>query len=217
VVKNKIIAMAIVFAVSLFTFASAASADYYSDRDVLYYGMRNSEVTALQKDLKVLGYFNYYPTGYFGGITLNAVKAYQGDNALRVDGIVGPNTAREIKVDRVLQLAKQYQGVPYVWGGVSPSGFDCSGFTHYVLLKNNIIVPRTASAQYNTGIWVQKSQLKPGDLVFFTTYQAGPSHVGFYLGNNKFIHASSGADKVIISDLTNSYYAQHYIGAKRVI
>lgn len=215
---KKLIVLFTVFSIIFFSFANAANADYYSSRVTLKYRMRHSEVVNLQNDLKKLGYFNYHTsTGYFGSITYDAVIKFQKDNRLLVDGIVGKQTAREIKVQKVLQMAKQYMGVPYVWGGVSPSGFDCSGFTHYVLLKNNIIVPRMSKDQYNAGTWVSKSQLKPGDLVFFTTYAPGPSHVGIYLGGNKFIHASSGAGKVVISDLTNSYYSSHYIGAKRVI
>ena len=98
-------------------------------------------------------------------------------------------------------------------GGTSPSGFDCSGFTHYVMLKNGIIIQRTASAQYKEGISVSKSNLKPGDLVFFSTYKAGPSHVGIYVGNNS-LYTYSGAGKVVISNLNTSYYVQHYIGAE---
>jgi len=207
---------AVVLVMSIMMFTSTAFADYYTNYTTLRYGMRSSEVVNLQNDLKSLGYFTYTSTGYFGSITESAVRKYQRNNGLTVDGIVGHNTAREIKVDKVLQMAKSFQGVPYAWGGVSPSGFDCSGFTHYVLLKNGIVIPRMAADQYYTGSWVQKSQLKPGDLVFFTTYKVGPSHVGFYLGNNKFIHASSSKG-VTISDLSSSYYAQRYIGAKRVI
>ena len=214
---KRLIVLVTVFCIVFFGVVGTANADYYSDNITLKYGMRNNEVTNMQKDLKNLGYFSYYPTGYFGSLTYNAVLSFQKDNGLYADGIVGRATSREIKVDRVLQTAKQYAGVPYVWGGVSPSGFDCSGFTHYVLLKNNVTVPRSSSAQYTAGIPVARSQLRPGDLVFFTTYKPGPSHVGIYLGSNKFIHASSGADKVIVSDLTKSYYAQHYIGARRVI
>lgn len=89
--------------------------------------------------------------------------------------------------------------------------------THYVFLKNDIIIPRVSADQYYTGTWVNRNELQIGDMVFFTTYKAGPSHVGIYIGNNKFIHASSGAGKITISDLNNLYYLQHYIGAKRVI
>lgn len=214
---RKLIAMMVVISTALLIFVSNVHADYYSDYVTLRYGMWHDEVSVLQNDLKSLGYFNYYPTGYFGTHTNVSVKSYQSSKGLAVDGIVGRHTARALKIDRILQMAKSYQGVRYSWGGQSPSGFDCSGFVHYVLLKNDIIVPRTAAAQYNSGTWVNKSQLQPGDLVFFSTYKAGPSHVGFYLGGGKFIHASSGAGKIIISELSNSYYAAHYIGAKRVI
>lgn len=198
-------------------FTGTAFADYYSSYTTLYKGANGKEVVNLQNDLKKLGYYNYTSTGYFGDITLNSVIKYQSNNNLYADGVVGHATAKEIKVDKIISQAKQYMGVPYVWGGTSPSGFDCSGFTHYVMLKNDITIPRTTELQYNTGSWVSRSSLKPGDLVFFTTYKQGASHVGIYLGNNQFIHASSGAGKITISDLNNTYYAQHYIGAKRVI
>ncbi len=107
--------------------------------------------------------------------------------------------------------------MPYVWGGASPSGFDCSGFINYVYSKNGINLPRVTSDQYKAGSSVSKANLKPGDLVFFETYKPGPSHVGIYLGNNQFIHASSGSEKVIISSLTSSYYTEHYIGSRRVL
>lgn len=121
------------------------------------------------------------------------------------------------KATAIINTAKSYLGVPYVWGGTSPSGFDCSGFISYVYGKNGITLPRVTSDQYNAGSGVSKANLKPGDLVFFETYKAGPSHVGIYLGNNEFIHASSGSGKVIISSLTSSYYTEHYIGSRRVL
>jgi cell wall-associated NlpC family hydrolase len=126
-------------------------------------------------------------------------------------------SSREHKVEKVLQRAESYIGVPYVWGGVSAHGFDCSGFTHYVLLKNNIIVPRTAAGQYKVGSYVPRNKLIPGDLIFFSTYKRGASHVGIYLGNHKFIQASSGWGHITVSDLRNNYYTNHYLGAKRVI
>lgn len=216
--SKKFLTVIAVFTVVLTVFTSTAFADYYTEGKVLYAGMQSSNVTDLQRDLKTLGYFgSYQPTGYFGAVTQQMVKKYQAQNYLVADGVVGYATARAIKVDRVLQTAKWYIGVPYVWGGTSPSGFDCSGFVHHVMLQNNIIIPRTTELQYEKGTWVDRSQLRPGDLVFFTTYRPGPSHVGIYLGNNQFIQASSGADQIIISDLSNSYYASHYIGAKRVI
>lgn len=198
--------------------SNVAFADYYTGRMTLKYASRGVEVQNLQNDLKDLGYFNFYTTTqYFGAVTKDAVTSYQRAKGLSADGIVGAVTARTLKADTIIKTAKKYAGVPYVWGGVSPSGFDCSGFTHYVFLQNDITIPRVSKDQYNAGVWVNKSALKPSDLVFFTTYEPGPSHVGIYLGNNQFIHASSGAGKITISDLNNVYYSQHYIGAKRVI
>lgn len=117
----------------------------------------------------------------------------------------------------VINTAKQYMGVPYVWGGETPTGFDCSGFTQYVLKQNGIKIPRTAAEQYQSGVSIMKSNLKTGDLVFFTTYKPGASHVGFYMGDGKFIHASSGAKQVTISSLDEAYYTEKYIGARRYI
>lgn len=128
----------------------------------------------------------------------------------------GTSTASSSKANAVISTAKSLIGVPYVWGGQAPSGFDCSGFTQYVLKKHGISVPRTAAEQYTTGTSVSKSNLRVGDLVFFTTYKAGASHLGFYLGNGNFIHASSSKG-VTISSLSSSYYSSHYIGARRVI
>ncbi len=120
------------------------------------------------------------------------------------------------KAAAIISTAKNYIGVPYVWGGTTPNGFDCSGYTKYVFAKHGISLPRTAAEQYNVGSYVSKANLKAGDLVFFTTYKAGPSHLGIYIGNGSFIHASSSKG-VIISSLSNSYFAERYIGAKRVI
>lgn len=204
----------------MFMFATVgvvAKADYYSSYMLLNYIMHNLEVKNLQNDLKSLGYFNKTPTSYFGYFTKQAVKNYQHANGLSTDGIVGHGTAREIKVDKVLALAKSYQGVPYVWGGTTPAGFDCSGFVQYTFYKNKINIPRTTESLFTIGKKVIKSCLKQGDLVFFTTYRPGPSHVGIYMGNKQFIQCSSGAGKIVISSLNNSYFASHYIGSRRVI
>ncbi|TCL39138.1 cell wall-associated NlpC family hydrolase [Anaerospora hongkongensis] len=117
----------------------------------------------------------------------------------------------------LIATAKKYMGVPYVWGGTTTAGFDCSGFTQYVMKQNGITIPRTAAEQFATGTPVDKSQLRVGDLVFFTTYKEGASHVGFYMGDGNFIHASSANEQVTISDLSDTYYVEHYIGARRYI
>ena len=215
--KKKMLGLFTAALLSVCFFSNTVFADYYTEQVTLKSGMSGVNVTELQKDLRDLGYFHYNTTGYFGNLTRQAVINYQRDNYLFADGIVGKATSREIKTDKVVQTAKSYMGVPYVWGGTSPSGFDCSGFTHYAMLQNGIVIPRVSSSQYEVGLWISKSNLKPGDLVFFSTYKPGPSHVGIYLGNGQFIHASSGAKKVVISDLNKDYYRQRYIGARRVI
>ena len=126
-------------------------------------------------------------------------------------------TATSSKAKAIISTAKSFLGVPYVWGGQSPSGFDCSGYIQYVFGKHGVTLPRTAAEQFNVGTSVSKSNLIPGDLVYFTTYKEGPSHVGIFLGNGQIIHASSGKEEVTISSLSSSYYTSRYIGAKRVI
>jgi len=215
--KRKILVFLILFLAVLFAFSATAFADYYTGWNTLRYGMSGTEVKNLQNDLKALNVFGANPTGYFGSLTKQAVVKYQAVKGLTQDGIVGHKTARAIKTDCVIKTAKSLQGVPYVWGGSTPSGFDCSGFTQYVMTHNRITIQRTAALQYQQGTWVDKSKLIPGDFVFFSTYAAGASHVGIYIGGGQFIHASSGAGKVIISLLSNTYYTQHYLGAKRML
>ena len=117
----------------------------------------------------------------------------------------------------IVATAKTCLGVPYVWGGESMSGFDCSGLVQYVFAKHGISLGRTCAQQYTNGSYISKSQLKPGDLVFFqNTYKEGISHVGIYIGDGAFIHSSSSKG-VMISQLSNPYWSQHYYGARRVL
>jgi cell wall-associated NlpC family hydrolase len=110
-------------------------------------------------------------------------------------------------------IAMQYLGTPYVWGGASPGGFDCSGFVMYVYSQLGVSLPHNAAMQYNTvGSYVPRDQLEPGDLVFFD----GLGHVGMYIGGGQFIHAPHTGDVVKISSLGDSWYASTYVGAKRV-
>lgn len=109
--------------------------------------------------------------------------------------------------------ARSLIGVPYVYGGTSRSGFDCSGFTQYVYKGSGITLPRTSSSQYDVGSSIKRAQLQEGDLVFFATYNSGPSHVGVYIGGESFIHASNSG--VTTSSLNESYYAGRYLGARR--
>lgn len=116
---------------------------------------------------------------------------------------------------QLTRSALRFLGVPYVFGGTSSTGFDCSGYVQHVFASLGISLPRTADAQYYAGTKII-GQIKAGDLVFFQTYEPGPSHVGIYLGNNQFVHASS-SHGVMVSSLSDSYWAARFIGAKRLI
>lgn len=116
----------------------------------------------------------------------------------------------------VVRTAFTYRGTRYRYGGSSRGGFDCSGFTRYVYSQKGISLPHRAAEQFRHGKPVSKSELKPGDLVFFQTTRRGISHVGIYAGNGKFIHASSAKGRVRVDSLTSGYYAARYRGARRV-
>lgn len=120
------------------------------------------------------------------------------------------------KVNSLLQTARSYLGTPYQFGGSTPKAFDCSGYLQYIFAQNGIAIPRTADEQYKLGQRTYSStQLEPGDLVFFTTYEPGASHCGLYLGGGEFIHASSSG--VRVDKLSNSYWAPKYYGGKHIV
>ena len=130
------------------------------------------------------------------------------------------NTSSGGSGSNIVENAKKYLGVPYVYGGATPAGFDCSGLTQYVYNESGITIPRVAADQYksNSGQFVDKSQLQPGDLVFFTGSngsKSNPGHVGIYVGNNQMIHAPSTGKTVRYQDISTSYYVNSYVGAKR--
>jgi len=127
-----------------------------------------------------------------------------------------PSFAYADSYDRLVPLAKKYVGVPYQFGGSSEKGFDCSGFTRHVMDGLGVTLPRTTDGQYKQGRAVKKEDLRVGDLVFFETYKKGPSHAGIYIGDNRFIHASSSRG-ITVTSLDDSYYKKRYIGARRVL
>lgn len=118
----------------------------------------------------------------------------------------------------VVDAALSYLGVPYVWGGMDPDGFDCSGFTWWVLSEDlGYNVPRPMEGQLATGFAVSPAELEPGDVIYFqNTYQAGVSHVGFYLGDGLFVSATGQYDGVGVSSLYDPYWAARYLTARRV-
>ena len=152
-------------------------------------------------------------TGYIRSDLLALTEAPRNNSQTTV----GTVTVAQTVGQQVVAYAQNFLGVPYVWGGTSPSGFDCSGFTQYVFKQMGYTIKRTAAQQLTCGTAVSSS-LQPGDLVFFTntyTTSAAASHVGIYIGDNLFIHAANGGVK--ITSLDHEYYAPRYIGARRIV
>jgi peptidoglycan DL-endopeptidase CwlO len=125
----------------------------------------------------------------------------------------GATVAPPSRYGGVVGIAMRYLGVPYVWGGASPRGFDCSGLVMYVFAQVGVSLPHYTGGQYASGVAVSRDQLQPGDLVFFN----GVSHVGIYIGGGQFIHAPHTGDVVKISSLSESWYASTYVGARRIL
>lgn len=123
---------------------------------------------------------------------------------------------KNLNGDAVVKEASKYKGVRYVFGGTTPKGFDCSGYVQYVFKRLNANLTRTADTQVREGVFVTQRQLKSGDLVFFSTYEPGASHVGIYAGNGKFWNATSSRG-IMLCDLKDSYWRTRYYGARRVL
>ncbi|MBM6869061.1 C40 family peptidase [Pseudoflavonifractor phocaeensis] len=120
--------------------------------------------------------------------------------------------------DQIVAHAKQFLGTPYVYGGNGPNSFDCSGFTKYVYSHFGVTLNRTATDQLANGTAVSKSELQPGDLVFFRANTTKPvSHVGIYIGNGQFIHASTNTYSVQIDTLSSGYYSRVYVYGRHIL
>ena len=115
----------------------------------------------------------------------------------------------------VVEKAKAYLGSKYVYGGTSPSGFDCSGFTYYIYKQFGITLNRTAAAQYSNGVPVARSDLQLGDLIMFG--KSGINHVGIYIGGGKIVHAANPSRGVVTDTINSGYYNTNYVGARRVL
>jgi len=119
----------------------------------------------------------------------------------------------------VVRVAQKYKGAKYTWGGASPKGFDCSGFTWYVYQKaTGMDITRGVEEQWQLGNSVGRGEWQPGDIVFFeNTFERGLSHVGIYMSGVDFIHAENEQTGVVVSSLDSDYYSQHYAGARRLL
>ncbi len=135
--------------------------------------------------------------------------------------VVADSWSSLTKEDEIIETAKNFLGTKYIWAANGPNAFDCSGFTKYVFKENGITLPRYSGHQAKVGIKVSFDELEKGDLVFFDTehkFRGKVNHVGIYIGNHKFIHASSAKKKVIITSFdAKPFYKQRFLRGERVV
>ena len=199
------------------------------EKSVYQVGDRGWKVKQAQQYLQKLGFDPGEADGRFTKSTRKALRKFQKKYKLKETGNLDNATYEELKWQaeakeyggnvasaKILKTAAQYKGVPYVFGGTTPRGFDCSGYVQYVFARHGIRLTRTADTQAREGKFVSKKNLKPGDLVFFTTYEPGASHVGIYAGNNLFWNATSSRG-IMLSNLTDSYWGPRYYTARRIL
>lgn len=208
----------------------------------IQYGEHSDNVTKVQEVLYFYGYYVGEIDGIYGPLTDEAIQKVKKEGIFPYEEEKKENnieTLREnieqqslqneskqleepvvIQLDlphpngNIIETAKALLGSPYIWGGTSPSGFDCSGFIQFVYEQEDIFIPRTVNEIWNFSTPVGTPSV--GDLVFFETYQPGPSHMGIYLGKGNFIHAGSSRGVEISNINENSYWKSRYLGAKRI-
>ncbi len=155
-------------------------------------------------------------TGYISADYVTVTSGQASDSAVSKPSNSVSYNGTSAKRKAVIEYAAQFLGTPYVYGGSTPSGFDCSGFTSYVFANTVGSIPRVAQAQFDATTRVSMSELKPGDLVFFGSSASSISHVGIYVGDGKFIHSPHTGD-VVKYDSLSGYYSNRFQGGGRVI
>lgn len=198
---------------------------------------KGNDVLLLQEKLKDIGFLKINKcTNYYGEKTKQSVELFQKAYGLKVTGVADKETITIInrvllgeldikpvpKINKpknnnkIVNIAKSLQGARYSFGANGPNSFDCSGFTRYVYNQVGISIPRTTRGQATVGKKVNKANLQPGDLIIFSgTYRRGPSHAGVYIGNGKFIHASTS--RGVTTDSINSrYYSSKFSYGRRL-
>jgi len=190
----------------------AAVEEFQSDHDLSVTGIVNNATWRTLKKIKSPKTSKFLPTSSNEKASATLNDEYNDTKLVPF----GKTLINQSKANEVVRTAKKFIGVPYVFGGTTPAGFDCSGFLQYAFKENGILIPRLADEQYKLGKAVKTKELTAGDLVFFTTYEAGASHCGIYLGEGQFLHVSSSYG-VRIDYLDNAYWAPRFYGAKKIV
>lgn len=215
---------ALLFAACLILLLPSAEAKTFKQGDTDW------KIKMAQQKLQTLGYQKAQPTNRLTPQAAEALKAFQKAWKLTATGNLDEKTYSRltwqafvqkegiagVKGSEIVALAAKYKGVPYKFGGSSVKGFDCSGYVQYVFRQKRTELPRSADQQVLKGVFLTQKKLKAGDLVFFTTYEQGASHVGIADGKGRFWHVSSSKG-VMLSPLNDSYWKPRYYGARRVL
>ena len=150
--------------------------------------------------------------GWDGAVRTITIESRRGGSVANRDGGTVNRKAAAFAAE-----ARNYLGRPYAWAGTNPvTGFDCSGFVYFLGQQFGLTLPRTSFEQYGAGIAIDRANLQAGDLVFFSTYAAGASHVGVYDGNGSFIHAESPERGVTLTPMSKVYWTERFVGARRI-